>query len=185
MYEEQGIKIPSDIAGLMLSGIISDTLLLASPTTTDLDRNAAKILAKKAKVNLKDYGMDLLGSGVSIEGMSTYDVIYKDFKNYVINDNKFGVGQIFTTNFKTFVDKIDDYVEQLDNISENNNFKIVCLFVTDILQNNSYLLYNSKADLMLADAFSLSEIKEGQLLKGVVSRKKQMIPPIMNVLEKV
>ena len=83
------------------------------------------------------------------------------------------------------MDKIDDYVEQLDNISENNNFKIVCLFVTDILQNNSYLLYNSKADLMLADAFSLSEIKEGQLLKGVVSRKKQMIPPIMNVLEKV
>ena len=73
----------------------------------------------------------------------------------------------------------------MDNISENNNFKIVCLFVTDILQNNSYLLYNSKADLMLADAFSLSEIKEGQLLKGVVSRKKQMIPPIMNVLEKV
>lgn len=185
MYEEQGIKIPSDIAGLMLSGIISDTLLLASPTTTELDRNVAKILAKKAKVNLKDYGMDLLGSGVSIEGMSTYDVIYKDFKNYVINDNKFGVGQIFTTNFKTFVDKIDDYVEQLDSISENNNFKIVCLFVTDILQNNSYLLYNSKADLMLADAFSLSEIKEGQLLKGVVSRKKQMIPPIMNVLEKV
>lgn len=184
LYEEQAIKIPKDIAGLMLSGILSDTLLLASPTTTELDRKVATILAKKARVNLKEYGMELLESGVSIDGLSISDVIYRDFKNYVINDNKFAVGQVFTTNFNNYLPNINDYVKELDLICDRNDYKLACLFVTDILSNNSYVLFNTKGSTYVTAAFKVTDAIEGMMLKGVISRKKQMIPPIMEVLEK-
>jgi manganese-dependent inorganic pyrophosphatase len=185
LYEEQSIEIPQDIAGIMLSGIISDTLLFASPTTTELDKKVAQKLATIANVDLQKYGVELLGSGVSIEGMSITDVIYKDFKNYTINENKFGIGQVFTTDFKVFEKDLDNYISTLNDIAQNNNYKIVCLFVTDIITNDSYILYNEKAHSYLLDAFNLSELKEGTLLKGMVSRKKQMVPPIMEILEKL
>jgi manganese-dependent inorganic pyrophosphatase len=184
LYDEQGIKIPKNIAGLMLSGIVSDTLLLASPTTTDLDRKVATELAKIAKVDLKTYGIELLGSGVSIEGMTKEEVIYKDFKNYTVNEYKMGVGQVFTTSFNEYVNDIPEYVRLLNNIAENNNYKIACLFVTDIIDNNSYILFNESSADYLSDAFSIPTIKEGIMIKGVVSRKKQMVPVIMEVLEK-
>jgi len=185
LYEEQSIKIPQDIAGLMLSGIISDTLLFASPTTTDLDRKVAKNLAKIAKVDINKYGIELLGSGVSIEGMSVTDVIYKDFKNYTINDNRFSVGQVFTTDFKVFEKNLNDYVSTINDIAENNDYKVVCLFVTDIITNDSYIIYNEKAKDYLVEAFNIMNLEEGTLIKGMVSRKKQMVPPIMEVLEKL
>ena len=185
LYEEQNIKIPKDIAGLMLSGIISDTLLLASPTTTELDRVVAKKLAKLAKVDLKKYGLELLGSGVSIEGMSITDIIYKDFKSYTINDNKFAVGQVFTTNFADYEKDLANYIEELNNIAKSNNYKIAALFITDIINNNSYIIYNDKAKDLLMDAFNIPDIEEGNLIKGLISRKKQIVPPIMSVLEKL
>ncbi len=185
LYEEQNIKVPKNIAGIMLSGIISDTLLLASPTTTELDRNVAKKLAKLAKVDLKKYGLELLGSGVSIEGMSITDVIYKDFKSYTINEHRFAIGQVFTTNFKDYEKNISDYINELNNISKSNNYKVVCLFVTDIINNNSYILFNDKAKDYLIEAFNIMDLEEGTLIKGIVSRKKQIVPPIMSALEKL
>lgn len=185
LYDEQGVKIPKEIAGLMLSGIISDTLLLASPTTTDLDKEVAKKLAKLAKVDLKKYGLELLSSGVSIEGMSITDVIYKDFKSYNINENKFAVGQVFTTDFKDYEKDLPEYIDELNNIAKSNDYKIAALFVTDIINNNSYLIYNDKAKDYLTESFNIIDIKEGILIKGVISRKKQIVPPIMSVLEKI
>lgn len=185
MFEEQNIKIPHDIAGIMLSGIISDTLILASPTTTELDKTVAAKLAKIAKVDIKKYGLELLSSGVSIEGMSITDVIYKDFKSYSINDNKFAIGQVFTTNFKDFQGNINNYVNELNNIARSNDYKVACLFVTDIIKNNSYIIFNDKGANIISDAFNINDIEEGALVKGIVSRKKQIVPPIMSVLEKL
>ena len=185
LYHEQAIKIPQNIAGLMLSGIISDTLLLASPTTTELDRIAAKELAKIAKVDLKEYGIELLGSGVSIEGLTTLEVIYKDFKNYTINDNRFAIGQVFTTNFKDYEINLEDYVNELNVISKNYNYKVACLFVTDIIQNNSYIIYSDKSKEYLKEAYNIINIEQGYLIKGMVSRKKQMVPPLMSILERL
>lgn len=184
LFNEYKVKIPKEIAGLMLSGIISDTLLLASPTTTDLDRETARSLAKIAKVDLEKYGMDLLASGVSIKGMSIDDVIYKDFKNYVAGEYKIGIGQVFTTTFDDYVADISKYVDRLDEIAVNNDYKVVCLFVTDFINNNSYALFNRSAADILAEAYSLPSIEEGELLKGFVSRKKQIVPTILEILEK-
>src|SRR5574344_373810 len=184
LYNEMSIRIPREMAGLMLSGIISDTLLLASPTTTELDRMAAKDLSKIAKVDLEKYGLELLSSGVSIKGMTKEEVIYKDFKSYTAGEYKMGIGQVFTNSFNDFVNDISSYVKELDEIASNNNDKVVCLFVTDIINNNSYILYNTLAQKILEDAFSVNELTEGEILKGFVSRKKQIVPLIMEILEK-
>lgn len=185
LYKENNIEIPSDIAGLMLSGIISDTLLLASPTTTELDRTVAKDLANIADVDLYKYGKELLKSGVSNEGLTINEIVYKDFKSYATGEVKFGIGQVFTTDFKEYSDRLNEYVDELNHIADNNDYKVACLFVTDILENNSYLLFNDGAKEYLNDAYELSDIKEGEKLMGVISRKKQMVPPIMGVLEKL
>lgn len=185
LYKENNIETPSDIAGLMLSGIISDTLLLASPTTTELDRTVAKDLANIAEVDLYKYGKELLKSGVSNDGLTINEIVYKDFKSYVTGEIKFGIGQVFTTDFKEYSDRLNEYVDELNHIADNNDYKVACLFVTDILENNSYLLFNDGAKEYLNDAYELSDIKEGEKLMGVISRKKQMVPPIMGVLEKL
>ena len=185
LYKENNIEIPSDIAGLMLSGIISDTLLLASPTTTELDKQVAKDLANIAELDLFKYGKELLKSGVSNDGLTINEIVYKDFKSYVTGEVKFGIGQVFTTDFKEYSDRLNEYVDELNHIADNNDYKVACLFVTDILENNSYLLFNDGAKEYLNDAYELSDIKEGEKLMGVISRKKQMVPPIMGVLEKL
>lgn len=185
LYKENNIEIPSDIAGLMLSGIISDTLLLASPTTTELDKQVAKDLANIAEVDLYKYGKELLKSGVSNDGLTINEIVYKDFKSYVTGEVKFGIGQVFTTDFKEYSDRLNEYVDELNHIADNNDYKVASLFVTDILENNSYLLFNDGAKEYLNDAYELSDIKEGEKLMGVISRKKQMVPPIMGVLEKL
>ena len=185
LYKENNIEIPSHIAGLMLSGIISDTLLLASPTTTELDKQVAKDLANIAEVDLYKYGKELLKSGVSNDGLTINEIVYKDFKSYVTGEVKFGIGQVFTTDFKEYSDRLNEYVDELNHIADNNDYKVACLFVTDILENNSYLLFNDGAKEYLNDAYELSDIKEGEKLMGVISRKKQMVPPIMGVLEKL
>ena len=185
LYKENNIEIPSDIAGVMLSGIISDTLLLASPTTTELDKQVAKNLANIAELDLYKYGKELLKSGVSNDGLTINEIVYKDFKSYVTGEVKFGIGQVFTTDFKEYSDRLNEYVDELNHIADNNDYKVACLFVTDILENNSYLLFNDGAKEYLNDAYELSDIKEGEKLMGVISRKKQMVPPIMGVLEKL
>lgn len=184
LYMEYGVKIPKDIAGIMLSGIISDTLLFASPTTTDLDKKTAAVLAKIAGVNMDEYGMELLASGVSIKGLTIDEVIYKDFKNYTAGEYKAGIGQVFTTTFNDYVNDIDKYVKRLNEIADNNNYKVVCLFVTDFINNNSYALFNSEAASILSEAYNIDNIKEGELLKGFVSRKKQIVPNVLDILEK-
>ena len=118
-------------------------------------------------------------------GLTINEIVYKDFKSYVTGEVKFGIGQVFTTDFKEYSDRLNEYVDELNHIADNNDYKVACLFVTDILENNSYLLFNDGAKEYLNDAYELSDIKEGEKLMGVISRKKQMVPPIMGVLEKL
>lgn len=185
LFLEQSIKIPEKIAALMLSGILSDTLLFASPTTTDTDKEVAEKLSKITGINISEYGLELLTSGVSIEGLTEEEVIYKDFKTYTAGDHRVGVAQVFTTSFLEYKQNINKYIEALNNISTNNNYKVVCLFVTDILNNDSYLIYNESAKKYIEDAYGIFNLTQGHLLKGVVSRKKQMVPLILEVIEKV
>ena len=183
MYEENNIKIPSNIAGLMLSGIISDTLLLQSPTTTPLDKNVAETLAKIAKVDLNKYGLDMLESGVDIKDLTANEIVFKDMKNYKINDHSIAIGQVFTTDYKLFKDRESELIEELNRVAANQDLVLCALFVTNFLTNDSNILYSDNSKRILEQAYNIEELTQGTLIKNVVSRKKQMVPCIMDVVE--
>ena len=183
IYNENDVAIPRDIAGLMLSGILSDTLCLKSPTTTQFDVEAASVLAKLAGVDVCEYGMELLSSGVSIEGLSADDIIFKDCKEYKVNGKKISISQIFTTNFEDYVPRIDELVYEMEKEVKRHNLSVCSLFVTDFFTHNSYLIYSKSSENILKEAYGLTELHQGYVLEGVVSRKKQILPLIMDVLD--
>lgn len=182
LFKEQNIEIPKYIAGALLSGIISDTLILKSPTATDVDKEAVKKLSKIADVDYLKYGMNLIKAGTSLEGMSKEDVLYNDYKMFSVGDKTFAIGQFFTMNFDEIEKELDKYIEVLDNIALNNNINLVALYVTDIIKDGSYVIYNKKSEGIMKLAYN-EDIYEGYFIEGCVSRKKHVVPVIMDILE--
>ena len=113
------------------------------------------------------------------------DIIYRDYKTYSVNDKKFSVGQVLTVDFDDFKDNVDDYVKSLNEISKSNGYKISALYITNILTKNSYVIYNEDAEYIIKDAYDLDEVYQGIELNGVLSRKKQIVPNIIEVIEKL
>ena len=182
MYKEEKVAIPKNMAGLMLSAILSDTLLLTSPTTTEDDRFAAVKLASIAKVDIDTYGIEMLKAASSIEGKTPEELIKTDFKSYVVGDKLLGISQIMTMDIETIEEHMDEYIAKLNEMVELN-YSIVTIFITDIIKNGSYVLYNEKASEIIKDAFGLKNIHQCMFLPKIVSRKKQIQPNIISVLE--
>ena len=183
MYKEHNIKVPKENAGLMLSGIISDTLLLVSPTTTELDKQTAKELAEIAGVDLNKYGLEMLKAGTSLKGKTEEDILFGDFKMYEVNNKKICITQVSTFDINDFNDSIEKYKELLNKNAENNNYDVFAFFITDILKNGSYVYYNDSAQEIMEKAFDIKDMEQGTYLDGCVSRKKQVIPKLMRVLD--
>lgn len=184
MFKESNVTVPKNIAGLLSSAIISDTLLLTSPTTTQRDIDALKELSTIADIDYEKYGKELLIKGMSIKGLSAEAILQKDFKTFKVNEDMFGIGQILTTDFSTIKKRMPEMVSYLNETAKKENYKILCLFVTDIFDNVSYCLYNDEADDIVMLAFDLKEVHQGIPLKGIVSRKIQIVPNIMEALDK-
>ena len=182
LFREKEIEIPKDIAGLLLSGVLSDTLILKSPTTTTKDREAVEELSFLAEVDYEEYGMKLLKSGTSLEGMSKEDVLYNDYKTYTVGDKKFAIGQFFTMNFEEIEKEITEYVDVLNKVNDFNNYSLVALYVTDIVKNGSYVIFNEKGSNIMSLAYQ-QDIEEGHFIEGCVSRKKHIVPVIMDILD--
>ena len=185
LFRENNIEIPRDIAGLMLSGIISDTLLFKSPTTTNMDIDAAIILSHIAKVDYQEYGIEMLKAGSTLKGRTKEEILYTDYKTYPVNNVRIGLGQIFTMNIEEVLDEVNDYVDLVNIASKNNNLYFVCLFVVDILNNGSYVIYSDNAKDVIKSAFELKDIYQGVFVKDLISRKKQVVPLIINEMENV
>lgn len=184
LYKEHNIEIPKHIAGLMMSGILSDTLILKSPTTTALDRQALEELANIAEVDYETYGMDMFKAASSLQGMTKEQVLYSDFKNFHINDNTVGIGQILTLDIDQIKNVEEDYIKLLNSEAENKNYDIVGLFITDIINQGSYIYFNDKSKDLWRIAFGLKKLNQGDFIPECISRKKQIVPNIMKVLEK-
>ena len=183
MYKENNVEIPRDIAGLMLSGILSDTLILTSPTTTEIDKEVVEKLSKIAGVDYKTYGLEMLKAGSSLKGKTKEEVLYTDYKTYPVGDQKIGLGQLSTTNPDEILDNIDEYIELVNKTAENEGYYFVALFVTDIIKGGSYAIYSDRAEEILRRVYKNEELTEGTFLEGVVSRKKQILPGIMLEME--
>ncbi len=182
MYKEQKVSIPKNMAGLMLSAILSDTLLLTSPTTTEDDKFVAVKLASIAKVDIDTYGYEMLKASSSIEGKSVEELIKTDFKSYVVGDKLLGISQIMTMDIETVEKNIDEFIAKLNEMV-TLNYSIVTIFITDVIKNGSYVLYNDAAAGIIQDSFGLKHIHQCMFLPKIVSRKKQIQPNIISVLE--
>ena len=184
MYLENNVKIKKNIAGIMLAGIISDTLLFKSPTTTESDIEAATELSKICNVNYKIFASEMFDAGSSIVGKSIEEIIFGDFKNFTIDNKRIGISQLMSTNAKEILSNIDEYVKTINNLAKINDYHVLALFVTDIINQGSYIIYSGNSKSILSESLNIDNITEGYYLENVVSRKKQVIPNIMEYLEK-
>ena len=184
LYTEAGIKVPKDIAGIMLSGIISDTLKFTSPTTTEMDKNVAHILARIAEVDIDEYALKMFKAGTKLDGRTTEEIILSDMKIFPIDEEKIAVSQVFTLNSEEILAKKQDYIKVLDSLSESKGYSIAILCLTDIIKNGSYILYNKKYEEQVKEALELGEIYQGIYVEGVLSRKKQIVPKLMRHIKK-
>jgi manganese-dependent inorganic pyrophosphatase len=182
IYKENNVKIPKSMAGIMLSAILSDTLLLKSPTTTSQDIEVANILAKLANVNINAFGMAMFKAGTSINNMDYEDVIMQDFKNYKLDDGSIGISQVITLDIDEIIKDQDKYINILNEMVKANNYKVAIMFVTDIIKNGSYVFYNKAAKNIISNAYLINNLEEGLFMPDVVSRKKQMLPDLMDYL---
>lgn len=183
MFIENNIEIPKFIAGLILSGILSDTLILKSPTTTVLDTSIVNTLSKVLNIDYLEYGINMFKAGSSLKGRRIEDIIMDDFKNYHIGDKKIGISQVFTTNFSEINKDLDKYIETLNNITKNKEYLFTVLFVTDVIKNGSYIIYSSNGKKYLEECFDIETLEQTRFFDNMVSRKKQLLPPILDTLE--
>ena len=176
LYREHNIEIPKNIAGLMLSGILSDTLILTSPTTTEKDKEAVEALSKIANLVPEKYGFDMLKASTSIEGKSIDEVLTTDFKVYPAGELKYCLSQFFTVGIEEIEKRKDELIDRLNNIAKESGFKFEVFLATDILTNGSYVFYSNEAEETLKKVFNREDIEQGIFIAGLVSRKKQLVP---------
>ena len=178
LYKENRIDIPKTIACLMLSGILSDTLSLTSPTTTDVDKKIVAELELISGLDYKEYSKEMFSASSNLKNKTELDLIKNDIKNFQINNRLFKVGQIISMDTTDLLKRKPDLLNQLNKYKREENVEFIILMITDILKNGSYILYSEGAQDVLENAFN-KEFKQGIFLENCVSRKKQIIPYIM------
>ena len=184
IYKENKIEIPKDIAGLMLSAILSDTLLLKSPTTTKKDIEVVNILKDIAEIDLDEYGYLMFKAGTSIKDMEYEDIFEQDFKNYKLEDSNLGISQVMTLDIDSIMNNKEEYIKILDDLHDNYNYKVSLMFVTDVFNNGSYIFYNTKSYDIISTVYNIKDLKEGLFIPNMVSRKKQILPDLLEYLQK-
>ena len=186
LYNEKSIPIPKEIAGIMLSGILSDTIILKSPTTTNYDKEAVENLSKIAGVDYKEYGMKLFKEGTSLKGKTMEEIVTTDIKSFSYDDSyKYAVSQIFTLDIDTILKDKESYVNLIEKMSEENDYKFIVISITDILEGVSYFLFTKSAKEVLEAGYAIRDINQGISLDGQVSRKKQIVPALINGLNRI
>lgn len=177
-YKENNIEVPKAIAGLLLSGLISDTLLLKSPTTHDSDPQVAKELAEIAGVNLEEYGLELLKAGTNLASKSAEELIDIDAKTFELNGSKVRVAQVNTVDIAEVLERQADIEAAMKASQAANGYSDFVLMITDILNSNSEILaLGSHMDKVEA-AFNFKLENNHAFLAGAVSRKKQVVPQL-------
>lgn len=170
MYKENNVEIPYEIAGLLMSAILSDTLIFKSPTTTEMDKLAVEELNKIVNVDVEKYAMDMFKAGTSLDGYSVEEIVHMDFKPFDMSGKNVGIGQVFTLDIDAVLNKQDEFLTYINS----TDFDILVLAVTDIIKEGSYLIYKG-SDKLISDAFNV-EASQGVFVEGAVSRKKQLVP---------
>ncbi|MFC9277239.1 manganese-dependent inorganic pyrophosphatase, partial [Bacillus spizizenii] len=176
MYKENNVKIEKEIAGLMLSAIISDSLLFKSPTCTDQDVAAAKELAEIAGVDAEEYGLNMLKAGADLSKKTVEELISLDAKEFTLGSKKVEIAQVNTVDIEDVKKRQDELEAVISKVVAEKNLDLFLLVITDILENDSLALAIGNEAAKVEKAFNVTLENNTALLKGVVSRKKQVVP---------
>ena len=183
-YQQAGIAIPKNIAGLLMCGLISDTLNLTSPTTTDVDRTAMEDLSRISGVNPGDLASEIFSVGSPLLTMTSKQAVTADCKEYAERGYRFSVSQIEELSFSHFPEKRDDLVSALESYRAGNNYFFSTLLITDVNSQNSILLLRGPDNFTRLIDFP-DEGAFAWKLDGVVSRKKQLLPYLSSLIARV
>ncbi len=184
MFREREVALPKDIAGLVCSAILSDTLIYRSPTCTETDRQAAEELAQIAGIDTQTYAAEMFAAGSNLLSKSPEEIFYQDFKKFVVGEVVFGVGQITSMSQNELESIKDKLVPYMEKVMSDHDVSMMFFMLTDIMQAQTELLYHGNGALELAvKAFHLPSDTAQIVLKSTVSRKKQIIPAMMIALQ--
>lgn len=178
LFKENNVDIPKHIAGLMLSAIISDTLLLKSPTCTKEDENVAEELAKLAGVELEAYGKALLKAGTDTSSKNADMILNDDAKNFPMGNLTVRIGQVNVVDVDEILVRKQELLEEMASQSDANAIDLFILLVTDVLNSDSIAIVYGDEQAEVSKAFNKEITDATMVLKGVVSRKKQVVPPL-------
>lgn len=184
MFKEKEIEIPAELAGLMVSAIISDTLLFKSPTSTDEDRRAAEDLAKLASIDLQEYGMDMLKAGTNLSSKTTAELLDLDAKSFPMEDKQVRIAQVNTVDVEEVLERKAELMELMDAQNVKEGYDLFVLMITNIIDSDSTLLTVGSGIAKAKEAFNVELADHTAFLKGVVSRKKQIVPQLTGAYTK-
>ncbi|MCT3020999.1 manganese-dependent inorganic pyrophosphatase [Pediococcus pentosaceus] len=181
LFHENNVEIPAKLAGLMLSAIVSDTLLLKSPTTTDDDRKALEELAKIANIDVETYGLEMLKAGTDLSSKSELELVDGDAKSFDMGGKTIRIGQVNTVDLDDVFSREAALVKTMEEENQKNGYDMFLLLATNILSSDSRLLVVGEPKDIVEKAFN-TELSDHNTadLPGVVSRKKQVVPPLMD-----
>ena len=184
MYQEAGVEPDQVNAALLCSAIISDTLMFRSPTCTPLDENTARKLAEIAGVEVESLAQEMFNAGSNLKGKSAEEICFLDFKQFTVNDTVFGVGQVNSMSSDELKEIRRIVQPHLEKARVNHGLNMIFFMLTNIITESSELLCcGSEAREKILSAYDLPEDTETIMLKGVVSRKKQLVPTLVGALQ--
>ncbi len=183
MYKENDVEIDKNIATLMLSAIASDTLVLKSPTTTDEDRKVVKKLEEISGLDINVFGVDMLKAGTDISDYTPEQVINIDSKLFEQANKKFRIAQVNTADLDSIFKKQAYFEQAINDDIEKENLDFYVFAATDIINSNSKIISLGNDAPVVEKAFGVSIDNNTAMLENIVSRKKQMLPPILDSLK--
>lgn len=183
MFDEEKIEIPAKLAGLMLSAIISDTLLLQSPTTTDKDREAVRALAEIADIDVQSYGIEMLKAGTNLAAKTDKELVDGDAKSFDMAGKSVRIGQINTVDLNEVLDRQAGLEKEMQAEMAADGYDLFITLATNVLNSDSELIVAGGPKEVVEKAFNTKLANNRASLPGVVSRKKQVVPPLTAAFE--
>lgn len=183
LYIENNQEIPKNIAGLMLSAIISDTVLFRSPTCTETDKKMAYKLADIAGVDIESYGLDMLKAGADISDLTNDEIVRTDMKEFSEAGQTISIGQISVMDTTDVLAKQAELVAALEALRTANGYVASYIMVTNILDESTTLVYSGDVESVVVNAFGKNVKDNAVFLPNTMSRKKQIVPPILGAMK--
>jgi len=185
MYFDKGIEISKDLAGLMLSAILVDTVITKSPTCVEKDKEIIEKLAKLAGIeDWQDLGMELFKVCSSVKELSAEEIIKSDFRDFNFKAGKVGIGQAETVDLSEFSEKEEELLNELDKLRKEGEYHSALLLITDIIKEGSLFLVSSENQDKVKEALGAKLEKNRVYIDGIISRKKQVVPKFTDVFDR-